>query len=155
MTEQLERAGAVGVWGNHDIGLCANVGAELRRQVDPRVLAFMGRLRPSLEFENCHFSHVEPWLDARDILQLWYYDGPPETAEQAARSFAAVPHRLIFVGHFHRWVLVTPEGRTAWNGQVSICLKNWGRCLVVIAPVSAGHCAVLDTGRMELTPLNW
>jgi hypothetical protein len=40
-------------------------------------------------------------------------------------------------------------------GTGSICLKNRGRCLVVIAPVSAGHCAVLDTGRMELTPLNW
>jgi hypothetical protein len=39
-----------------------------------------------------------------------YFEGLPETTEQIARSFAAVPNRFIFVEHFHRWLLATSEG---------------------------------------------
>ena len=43
-----------------------------------------------LDVEGCLFTQVEPWLDPEKIEDLWYFDGPPETPEQVARSFAAV-----------------------------------------------------------------
>ena len=98
----LAEAGAVGVWGNHDFGLCGgNQGAEDRQRYGEPVLAFMGRLQPRLEVEGCHFTHIEPWLDPEKIEDLWYFEGLPETPAQVARSFAAVPNRLIFIGHYH------------------------------------------------------
>lgn len=149
----LKDAGAIGVWGNHDFGLCYDVNEAVRSRVDPAVLDFMGTFRPYIRLENCHFRHVEPWLDPTDIVQLWCFDGPPNTPEKAARSFAAVPDRFLFVGHFHRWLLMTPNEQIPWFGTESIRLGAWERCLVAVAPVCDGHCAVFDTERTELTPL--
>ncbi len=149
----LRGADAIGVWGNHDFGLCRDVSEEVRRRVDPTVLDFMGTLQPHLELDNCYFSHTEPWLDPNDVSQLWYYDGPPDTPEKAVRSLAAVPRRFLFLGHFHRWLLMTPSGQIPWSGTEPIWLGNWERCLVVVAPVFDGHCAVFDTERTELLRL--
>ena len=41
MVAVLRAAGAVGVWGNHDVGLCLQVPEKLRRQADPAVLDAM------------------------------------------------------------------------------------------------------------------
>jgi hypothetical protein len=95
----LDEAGAIGVWGDHDFGLCRdNPRPEDLERYGERVLAFMGRLQPRLEIVGCHFVHVEPWLNPEKIEDLWYFEGPPERPDQVARSFAAVPNRLIFVG---------------------------------------------------------
>ena len=59
----LQAAGAIGVWGNHDLGLCHEVDEAMRRTWAPDVLKFMSTMRPRLELGPCHFSHVEPWLD--------------------------------------------------------------------------------------------
>jgi predicted phosphodiesterase len=96
----LRGAGAVGVWGNHDVGLCNQVSDKVRPDTDPAVLAYM---------EDCRFSHIEPWLDATRVENLWYFDGAPDTPEKAARSFTAVPERFLFVGHFHRWLVMTSD----------------------------------------------
>ncbi len=149
----LREADAIGVWGNHDSGLCYDVSDEVRCRVDPAVLDFMSTLQPHLELDDCFFSHVEPWLNPWDVSQLWYYDGPPDAAEKAIRSFAAVPNRFLFLGHFHRWLLMTPSGQVSWSGAEPIRLGDWDRCLVVIAPVFEGYCAVFDTNRTELLPL--
>jgi len=114
----LAEAGAIGVWGNHDFGLCcSNPRPEDRQRYGERVLEFMGCLQPRLEVDGCLFSHVEPWLDPEKIEDLWYFEGPPESTEQAVRSFAAVPNRLIFIGHYHRWLMATPEGLQPWAGD--------------------------------------
>jgi hypothetical protein len=149
----LREADAIGVWGNHDFGLCGDVSDEVRCRVDPAVLDFMSTLQPYLQLDSCFFSHVEPWIDPWDVSQLWYYDGPPDTPEKAARSFAAVSNRFLFLGHFHRWLLMTPSGQISWFGAEPIRLGNWDRCLVAVAPVFDGHCAVFDTKRTELVPL--
>src|SRR3954454_4574542 len=95
--ELLAGTRAFGVWGNHDFGLCHNnQRPEDRRCYDARTLDFMAGLRPRLEVEGCLFTHVEPWLNPECLEDLWYFDGPPETREQAARSFAAVPNRVMF-----------------------------------------------------------
>jgi hypothetical protein len=119
----LDDAGAIGVWGNHDFGLCSDhPTAEDRSRYSKRLLDFMGRLRPRLEIEGCLFTHVEPWLDPEKIEDPWYFDGPPETPEQVTRIFRAVPNRVMFVGHYHRWLLVSSEGVQVWSVEEPIIL---------------------------------
>src|SRR5581483_3642084 len=84
----LRQAYAVGVWGNHDINLCVDVPQKLRRQAGPAALEYMAGMQPQLVIAGCRFSHVEPWLDARQVKALWYFDGLPDTPEKASRSFA-------------------------------------------------------------------
>jgi predicted phosphodiesterase len=151
----LAEAGAIGVWGNHDFGLCRdNPRLEDQQRYGESVLAFMSRLRPRLEIDGCLFVHVEPWLNPEKIEDLWYFDGPPETPQQAARSIAAVPNRLIFVGHYHRWLLATPEGVQPWAGDRPIVLHADHRYIVAVHAVCAGSCALFDTGTSELLPFN-
>jgi hypothetical protein len=105
--ELLDEAGAVGVWGNHDFGLCRDPHEDLQRRFREETMAFMGRLRPRLDVEGCLFLHVEPWLDPEVIEDLWYFDdepwyrgSPQEVGERVARNFDATPHRLRFIGHY-------------------------------------------------------
>jgi predicted phosphodiesterase len=151
--EILDEVGAIGVWGHHDYGLCRdNPRPEDRERFGERVLAFMARLQPRLEVEGCLFTHVEPWLDPEKIEDLWYFDGPPETPEQVARIFAATHNRVMFVGHYHRWLLVTPEGIQPWAGDAPIVLEAGNRHLVAINAVCQGQCALFDTKTSSLTP---
>jgi hypothetical protein len=114
----------------------------------------MGRLRPRLEIEGCLFTHVEPWLDPEKFEDLWFFDGPPETPRQVARIFSAVPNRVMFVGHYHRWLLVTPEGLQPWAGGGPIILDAGNRYLVSVSAVCGGKCALFDTETNELVPLD-
>jgi predicted phosphodiesterase len=151
----LADAGAVGVWGNHDFGLCRdNAIPADRERYGERVLEFMGDLQPRLEIEGCLFVHIEPWLDPEKIEDLWYFEGLPESTERIARSFAAVPNRLVFMGHLHRWLLATPEGPQPWIGNFPIVLGEAHRHLVAVGAVCDGRCALFDTDTNELTPLS-
>ena len=149
----LRAANAVGVWGNHDVGLCFDVPERLNREAGSEVLNFMAGMQPQLVVAGCRFSHVEPWLDARRVEDLWYFNGPPDTLEKVARSFAAVPERHLFVGHFHRWLVMTPSGRIDWNGESSLAMEEETRYLVVVAPVLSGWCAIFDTSTSRLVPV--
>jgi Calcineurin-like phosphoesterase superfamily domain len=144
---------AVGVWGNHDFGLCYEPNERTRQRYSPAVLDFMGGLLPRLDLEGCLFTHVEPWLDPHKIEDLWYFDGPPDSLDKLARSFTACPHRLIFIGHFHRWLLGTSEGMTPWRGETPVCLGSGHRYLAVVHAVWNGRCALFDTETNILTPL--
>ncbi len=149
----LAEAGAIGVWGNHDFGLCRdNPRPEDRQRYGEAVLEFMGSLQPRLELEGCHFTHIEPWLDPEKIEDLWYFEGLPETPSHLARSFAAVPNRLMFMGHYHHWLLATPEGVQPWAGDRPIVLDAAQRYLVAVHAVCDGRCALFDTGTSELFP---
>jgi Calcineurin-like phosphoesterase superfamily domain len=148
----LQQVQAVGVWGNHDVGFCFDPGANVRQRYSAAVLDFMGSLQPSLEIDGCLFTHVEPWLDPHKVEDLWYFDGPPDSPEKLARSFAAVPHRVLFIGHLHRWLLGTPQGVLAWRGDRQLCLDSINRYLVVIHAVWDGKCALFDTKTGEMTP---
>jgi hypothetical protein len=149
----LRESRAVGVWGNHDFGLCREVSERVRGQVAPGVLEYLATMQPHLVVAGCRFSHVEPWLDACQLENLWYLGGPPDTPEKAGRSFAAVPERCLFLGHFHRWLVMSPAGPVAWEGQGPLALDGESRYLVVVAPVVAGWCAVYDTEDLLLTPV--
>jgi hypothetical protein len=146
----LSTAGPVGVWGNHDFGLCQ--GEATGGKHSTTVVDFMATLRPRLEVEGCLFSHVEPWLDPTDIYQLWWFESIPDTPELAARSFDAWPQRVLFMGHIHRWLIATPAGRLDWDGTRPITLASPQRYLVAVAAVCDGKCAVFDTQTSELVP---
>ena len=149
----LRGAKAIGVWGNHDVGLCFDVSERLRRTAGPEVLGYMACMQPHLVVAGCRFSHVEPWLDARRVEDLWYFNGPPDTPEKVARSFRVVPEQYLFVGHFHRWLVMTPSGRVEWNGEAPLKLGDRSRYLVVVAPVVSGWCAIFDTTESCLIPV--
>jgi predicted phosphodiesterase len=59
----LATANAVGVWGNHDFGLCIEPVERTRARYPASVVEFMTSLRPRLDIGGCHFKHVEPWLN--------------------------------------------------------------------------------------------
>jgi hypothetical protein len=149
----LAEANVEGVWGNHDLGLCRNIDDEVRRSFSPDILTYMSRLQPHLVVEDCLISHVEPWLNPQDIFDLWYFGGLPDTPQKLAKSFAAVPQRVLFSGHVHRWFLGTPEGPCGWAGESPIRLVPPERYLVILHAVVEGHCAIYDTTSGELTPI--
>jgi hypothetical protein len=148
----LRQVEAVGVWGNHDFGLCFDPDDEVRQRYSAAVLDFMGSLQPRLEIDGCLFTHVEPWLDPHKIEDLWYFDGPPDTPDKLARSFAAVPNRIMFLGHFHRWLLGSSAGVMTWQGDRRMCLDSANRYLVVVHAVWDGKCVLFDTKTNDLTP---
>ena len=148
----LQQVQAVGVWGNHDIGLCFDPDEKVCQRYSAAVLSFMGSLQPRLEIDGCLFTHVEPWLDPHKIEDLWYFDGPPDSKEKLARSFAAVPHRIMFIGHMHRWLLGTPNGLMPWRGERPLLLDGRERYLVAVHAVWDGKCALFDTQTNELVP---
>jgi len=148
----LQEVRAVGVWGNHDVGLCFDPSDKVCERYSSAVLDFMGSLQPHLEIDGCLFTHVEPWLDPHKVEDLWYFDGPPDTPAKLARSFAAVSHRVVFLGHFHRWLLGTPDGLLPWRGDGPVRLDDQARYLVVVHADWDGHCALFDTQTNDLLP---
>jgi hypothetical protein len=150
----LDNAGASGVWGNHDFGLCTDPTEEMRSRYGEQVVNAMGRLRPRLEIDGCLFTHVEPWLDPESLEDLWWFEGHPDTPERASQSFAAVPHQFLFVGHFHRWFVVTPDRTSFWERREAMILDPDQRYLVGIHAVVNGRCAVFDTATRRLVPID-
>lgn len=148
----LAQEAVIGVWGNHDFGFCHEVPDEIRQRAEPRVLEYMGNVKPRLELDECHFSHVEPWLDPYSAMDLWYFEGVPDTPEKAARSFAASQHRMMFIGHFHQWLIMTEADRILWDGMKPLWLDHDHRHLVVVAPVVSGKFGIYDTASRILTP---
>ncbi|MFO0875971.1 MAG: metallophosphoesterase family protein [Gemmataceae bacterium] len=149
----LDAVGATGVWGGHDYPFCWERPVTLRRQYGEKVLRFVARLRPRLEIADCSFSHVDPWLDAENLADLSCGDGPPGSLGRLARCFLAVPHHVLFLGHFHRWMAATEQGAIDWNGERPLHLNSTGRYLVVVHAVCQGWGAIYDTESLKLTPV--
>jgi hypothetical protein len=148
----LREADVAGVWGNHEFGLFAGRGDSVESQFDWTTLDYMHRLQARMEVEGVLLGHVLPCLDPTDVEQPWYVERAPDSAQAAARDFAAFPHRRMFVGHFHRWLAVTPDGPLAWSGDRPICFAPDRRYLVVVAAVCHGWCAIYDTEEDLFTP---
>ena len=149
----LSGANVAGVWGNHDFGLSCEPSEALRGRFPESVVEYMTTLHPRLVVGDCHFMHVEPWLNPMEVTDLWYYEGPPDSKAKVERIFGGVPQRILFGGHYHRWLLVTPDGMRDWNGERPIRLQP-GRFFVVIGALSQGRFATFDTETSELIPFN-
>jgi len=139
----------VGVWGNHDQGLCQEVHPSVRAQFPATVLDYFARLRPSVEIDGCWFQHVDPHLDPNEFADLWQFPSDQERIEGMAKC----THARVFVGHLHRWGLFTPQERIAWDGDTSIRYRAGERHLTTVHAVMDGWCAFLDTDREVLEPI--
>jgi hypothetical protein len=148
----LRDAGVSGVWGNHEFGICHEPGDWVDREFDAPTLAYMASLRPRIEVEGVLLGHVLPRHDPTDLTQPWYVERPPETPEEAGRDFAAFPHRRMFLGHYHRWLVATPAGPIPWSADGPLALDPGVRHLVIVAAVCNGWCATYDTEADVLTP---
>jgi predicted phosphodiesterase len=148
----LAEAGAVGVWGNHDLGLVLDPDERFRTRYGEEVLAYCATLRGRYEEADCLFTHAQAWMDPADLEQPWYLHDCPETPDLLARNFTAMPHRILFQGHYHRWLAATPDGRLPWQGEAPLRMGE-GRYLVVIHAVCNGWCALHDTDTSELRPV--
>lgn len=149
----LAEARAIGVWGNHDFGLCVGPQEQHQTRYSADTLKFMGSLLPRLELEGCLFSHIEPWLDPERLEDLWYFEGPPEVHGRFDRIFAASPQRIMFAGHYHQWSLSSPRGLESWWGGQSVELKE-GRYFVVVGALCEGEFGTFDTETCELKPFH-
>lgn len=119
------------------------------------MLDYLATYRPSIEIEDCLFSHVEPWRDLNDVLGLWYFDGLPDHVEKLARNFDACTQRVMFTGHVHRWFIATKSNVIPWDAAEPILLHPSERYLVMVAAVCEGRCGIFDTQIGELTPIRW
>jgi hypothetical protein len=150
--ELLRDSQVIGVWGNHDLGFCDDPSPAICEEYGDLVIEYRSTLQPRLEIDGCRFQHVEPWINPNEILDLWYFEGTPDTPEKVARIFQAIPHRLAFAGQFHRWLLVTPDGVTEWSGENAVQLAASGQYFVVIGALCDGIYAIFDTKTCELVP---
>lgn len=144
----------VGVWGNHDWGLCGEVSDQVRSRFSPQVFDFMQTLKPCLEIDGFFFQHIEPERDATKIEDLWHWPEPPLLEERYERCFQGTTHRRMLMGHHHRWLVTTPDGVLPWRGEGPIELRSYSRILMVVHALMMGHAAILDTTSEILTPLS-
>lgn len=147
----LENPGAIGVWGNHDFGLSCDVPEEIRREADPGLLAFASGLGPQLVIEGCRFCHIEPWKDPSRFEDLWTFEGVPETAESARRSFDAVPERLLFCRALSRLSRHRRRGRSRVGRDASD--RSGPACAIPDPGARRGlrWCATFDTVSSKLS----
>ncbi len=148
----LSEAGAIGVWGNHDYGLCTLPHEDLASHFDPLTVGLMRGFTSHLVIEGCRFSHIEPGLDPHDLGDLWSSYGPPVEPERLARIWSAVPERWMFMGHLHRWFATTPEGALEWAGECPLILQRERQSLVVLGALCNGCWASFDTATGTLVP---
>jgi len=149
----LREAGAVGVWGNHDVGLSHKIPDSVRDFSDPAMIEFTATLQPQVSIENCRFSHVEPWLNPTIIEELWHFDPVASSLDSAIRSFEAAPEQFLFIGHYHGWALTSTDGPIAWDGTEPLSFDSDKRYFVITADLLHGWSAVFDSARAELTPI--
>jgi hypothetical protein len=59
----------------------------------------------------------------------------------------------MFAGHYHCWLLATPERIIPWEGNVPIRLHD-SRYFVVVGGLYEGRFATFDTETSELRPFS-
>ena len=149
--ELLSAAGAVGMFGNHDLGLCWEPEPELLSHYSPAVVSFMAMLRPSLTTGGCWFGHVEPYLDPLDPMDYYAQDGGAYvSADRLRHAFDVRPERVLFVGHYHTWRATSRTTDDRWPEGASRRLDPAERWLIVVHALCDGHCARFDTDTGEL-----
>lgn len=148
----LRDCGAIGVWGNHELGLCVDPEDEVREMYTDDVMEFFSTLKSHFELGEFLFSHTIPSQDASDPAE---YCLAPKPEEEGAldKSFSQFSHRVMMAGHFHRWFAATPDGQIAWNGKDPIELDSNTRYFFVIHAVMDGWTAILDGDQNILTPI--
>jgi len=139
----------VGVWGNHDFGLCDETDASVRDRFPASVLEYCARLQPSVVLEGIRFQHIDPHLDPSNHEDLWAFP----TASERIAGLARCAQSLNFTGHLHSWGIWTPDGPVAWRGDETFRYRTGQRYLTTIHAVVEGWCALFDSERETLEPI--
>lgn len=148
----LKDRNAVGVWGNHELGLCIEPPPAIRAAYTEPVVEYFSTLAAKFELGDLLFSHTLPSQDATDPAA--YYLGPHPPEEGAFdECFARFPHRIMFVGHFHRWFAATRNATMSWDGSEPIKFEPSQRYVVVVHAVLNGWFAIFDDSTNVLTPM--
>lgn len=156
VTAMLDQCGAIGVWGNHDYTLCREITDGIRERFSTQTLDWMGQMQPSLQIDDCYFSHRAADIDPHDIAGLWSMeDGKTDLHRRAMAGFQSVSQPRQFIGHFHQWAVATPTGLNDWRGETPIHLDRQEKHFVVIDAVFNGSCAVFDTTSGWLEPIRF
>ena len=148
----LQEHQALGVWGNHDLGLCHEPNEWAFSRFSKTVLDYFGALGPRYELGDFLFSHTFPEQDPTDPAA--YYLGPrPNDPNAFVESFSRYPHRVIFIGHFHRWMITSDEQQMKWDGEQPVELVPTNRYFVIVNAVMNGWAAMFDDTVNVLTPV--
>ncbi len=142
---------AVGVWGNHEMGLSIEPSQAIRDKYNDSVVDFFGTLVPRFELGDLLFSHTLPSEDFTDPAS-YYLGRRPDEEGGLDPSFAQFPHRVIFIGHFHRWFVATPQALLSWDGSEPLHLTRDQRYLVGVPAVMNGWFAIYDDSTNVMTP---
>lgn len=148
----LKDCGAVGVWGNHKLGLCVDPDDQIRDMYTESVLEFFSTLHSRFELGDLLFSHTLPIEDPNDPVA--YFLGKHLFEDRFLKNnFSEFPHRVMMIGHFHRWFAATPTGSIVWDGSEPLELNFESRYLIAVHAVMYGWAAVFDDGRNVLMPI--
>lgn len=149
--ELLREANAVGVWGNHDIGLSESPDARITDRYSAAVIEYFGTLTAQYELDDVLVCHGMPTWDPRDPA-IYYLGKLPWERNNLQPVFTTFSHRIFLIGHFHRWHLSTAGRSTEWDGTQPIVFDPTERYFVIVNAVLDGWCAILDTETNEFTP---
>lgn len=144
-----------GVWGNHDFGLCVDPDQRTLSKYGPATMRYFSAFTARIVLDDLLLQHVMPHRDPNLLEDLWH--GPedlPETDERRAQCFGGTRARVSIVGHFHRWLAATPGEVLDWDGREPLHLDAERRFLVVVDAVENGRCAILDTDRRVIEPID-
>ncbi len=156
VTAMLDQCGAIGVWGNHDYTLCREITDDIRERFSAQTLDWMSQMQPSLQIEDCYFSHRAADIDPHDIAGLWSIEETGiDLHRRAMAGFQYASQPRHFIGHFHQWAVATPTGQGDWQGESPIHLNCDVKHFVVIDAVFNGCCATFDTESGRLDPLRF
>ncbi|HEY2956261.1 MAG TPA: metallophosphoesterase family protein [Candidatus Eisenbacteria bacterium] len=139
----------VGVWGNHDFGLCGRTHASVRDRFSVSVLDYFARLRPFVVLGGLRFQHIDPHLDPEKLEDLWLFP----TASERIAGLARCSQTRVFTGHLHGWGVFTPDGQIPWLGEETFMYQVGQRYLTTIHAVADGWCALFDSDRDSLEPI--
>jgi predicted phosphodiesterase len=144
----LKDAMVIGVWGNHDLGLCHAREPWIFEHFSPQVIEFFETLESRLELGGAVFTHGASWWDPTDPT-VYYL---AERHDEFQDCFDRFDDRLSFLGHFHRWSVATPGAISPWDGTSPLSLDAHQRYQIIIHAVMNGWCALYDTESEILSP---
>ncbi len=142
----------VGVWGNHDFGLCIDVELSTRAKYGTEICEFFGRLQPRCQIDGCRIQHIEPHLNPERIEDLWDFS-PRDQILQPEKAFPPLgDSHTALMGHLHQWIVLSPAGRLDWEGTDPLTLDPTQPHVLAIHAVALGYCAVYDTTARRIEP---